>query len=133
VTDCSDCVIRLEGLLLSLQMRNLSKCTVIVIGHVKGATMVFGLVDCQIYLASAQVRIHETNRTLFSLRVRSNPIIEDSTDLTFSPLDSGSIGVLSEGERQGITEGADDLSEENGLWGAVNDFNWIRDTPSPSW
>ena len=132
VSHCTECRIRLEGTLLALQLRDLKHCTVVIVGHVKGATMMFHMEDCTIHLASAQVRIHDSQRTSLFLRVRSNPIIEDSTDMQFGPLVSP-IPLLSPDAISALERARDALCDENGLWGAVNDFNWLKETPSPNW
>ena len=132
VEQCTECRIRLEGTLLALQLRDLKRCTVVVVGHVKGATMMFQMEDCHIYIASAQVRIHDSQRTSLFLRVRSNPIIEHSTEMQFGPL-IAPIPQLSSDAISALERARDALCDENGLWGAVNDFNWLKETPSPNW
>ena len=77
-------------------------------------------------VATAQFRIHSTKATDVYLRVRSNPIIEACSGLRFAPYEyhySGSAEQL----------GAIGLAEDSGLWAKVNDFDWLRSTPSPNW
>lgn len=133
VSDCKECVIRLEGNLMALVLRSLERCALILIGHVQGATMMFGLLDCTIYLASSQIRIHDSKGTTFHLRVRSHPIIENSTALIFKPLHSMEVESISDVNREAMEKASNDLCEENGMWGEVNDFGWLQDTPSPNW
>ena len=77
-------------------------------------------------LASQQVRIHSSQHCDFYLRVRSNPIIEHSSRLRFAPLS---------GAAQEEAEAGAMLSEQGEAesWRAVQDFGWLRTTPSPNW
>lgn len=77
-------------------------------------------------LASHQVRVHAAHRCDLYLRVRSNPIIEDCTGVGVAPY---GLDVV---ELRGGMESAG-LAAESGLWNAVQDFLWLRSTPSPNW
>lgn len=133
VVDCRDCVVYLHGALLALQLRNLERCTVIVVGQIKGATMMFGLVDCVVCLVSNQIRIHDSVRSTFRLHVRSNPIIEHCTELKFGPLCPKNIDQLSSDEVEVLETDINTLGGQNELWGVVHDFNWLKDDQSPNW
>ena len=77
-------------------------------------------------LASHQVRIHSAQRCDFYLCVRSNPIIEHSAGLRFAPYAPAYPGA-------GAQLAASGLEAGGGLWAAVQDFGWLRATPSPHW
>ena len=77
-------------------------------------------------LASHQVRIHAARGCDFYLRVRSNPIIEDCTRLGFAPCPAD-LPLAPE------HLAAARLAEDTGLWAEVQDFLWLRSTPSPNW
>ncbi len=72
------------------------------------------------------MRIHAARRSDFYLRVRSHPIIEHSSDLCFAPYSPGYEGAAADLAAQG-------LELDSGLWQQVNDFGWLRATPSPHW
>ena len=60
------------------------------------------------------------------LRARSNPIIEHSDTLQFASYSP---------EYPGCDEqlAAAGLSKDNGLWKAVQDFGWLKQSQSPNW
>ena len=58
----------------------------IFIGSVSGGTHITNCSSSFIYLASHQLRIHQTTNTAFFIISNSNPIIENCSELIFSPL-----------------------------------------------
>lgn len=133
VSDCSGCTIRLIGDPPALQLRALENCVVVVVGCVQGATMMFNLKQCTVYVASAQIRIHDSMACRLLLHVRSHPIIEDSKELKFGQLMVTGVEGLSSEEQCLLEKGKRRLCEDNELWASVQDFNWLRDSPSPNW
>jgi len=95
-------------------------------GPVSGAALVEDTSSCTFMLASAQIRIHHTHNTSLYLRVRSNPIIEYCTGVGVAPYKVAYPG--SEGHMKHA-----DLDKETNLWNQVNDFRWLKSTPSPNW
>lgn len=90
--------------------------------------------DCNVVLASGQVRIHNSKDCEFRLRVRSNPIIEDSTRLKFGPINAQQNKAGIDGDRFGLfVQEIEGFCAENGSWKAISDFNWIKEEPSPNW
>ena len=85
-----------------------------------------GAEGCTFMLASHQVRIHAARHCDFYLRLRSNPIIEDCSRLGFAPCPAD----LPLDPEQMAAAG---LAEDTGLWAEVQDFLWLRSTPSPNW
>ena len=77
-------------------------------------------------IAARQVRIHAAQASDFYLRVRSHPIIEHSGGLRFGPYACSYPGCGADLEEQG-------LEPDSGMWREVNDFGWLRATPSPHW
>ena len=73
-----------------------------------------------------QVRIHAAHRSDFYLRVKSHPIIEHSSGLCFAPYAPSYEGAGADLAAQG-------LEPDSGMWQQVNDFGWLRATPSPHW
>ena len=57
----------------------------IFLGSINGGTHINDSNNSKFYLATHQLRIHKTHNTLFSIIVSSNPIIEDCSNLLFSP------------------------------------------------
>lgn len=72
------------------------------------------------------MRIHAAHRSDLYLRVRSHPIIEHSSALRFAPYAPSYEGAGADLEAQG-------LEPDSGMWRQVNDFGWLRATPSPHW
>ena len=77
-------------------------------------------------LASHPIRIHQARATDFYLRVRSGPIIEDSSAVRFAPF-----RVFYEGIDEELRDSG--LREETGTWANVDDFKWLRVVQSPNW
>ncbi|KAF3948797.1 hypothetical protein CMV_025249 [Castanea mollissima] len=125
VSDLDSCEVRLIGSVRALFVHRLKNCRVYA-GPVTGSILIEGAEDCVFVMASHQIRIHNAKGTDFYLRVRSRPIIEDSTGVRFAPY------CLS---YEGIEEDLRDasLDEETGNWGNVDDFKWLRAVQSPNW
>jgi tubulin-specific chaperone C len=82
--------------------------------------------DCTLMLASSQVRIHKAHRSTIYIRVRSNPVIEESTALRFAPFAfsyPGSDAALKECG----------LHPDSGQWQKVGDFDCLGAATSPNW
>lgn len=78
-------------------------------------------------IAARQVRIHAARRTDFYLRVASHPIIEHSEGVRVSPYTPAYPGAQADLDEQGLGR------DEAAMWRQVNDFGWLRATPSPHW
>ena len=84
------------------------------------------LQDCRLFVASRQVRVHSTQGSDLYLRVKSNPVIEHSSGVRVAPYAPTYPGAEQDLAAQG-------LEAESGLWGAVQDFGWLRAAASPHW
>eukprot|EP00013_Stygamoeba_regulata_P001906 CAMPEP_0177630436 /NCGR_PEP_ID=MMETSP0447-20121125/1209_1 /TAXON_ID=0 /ORGANISM="Stygamoeba regulata, Strain BSH-02190019" /LENGTH=341 /DNA_ID=CAMNT_0019131841 /DNA_START=151 /DNA_END=1176 /DNA_ORIENTATION=+ len=148
--DLSDCEISIsESLTTSDRIQDLSlhrlervrftyllQSTVVRITHARHCTIVLAPVtssvfvdhceECIFYVASHQVRIHNSVSCTFYTHAQSPPIIEDCSSLRFAPYLCGS----SFAERALQTLG---WSEENQNWSKVVDFRWLKQGPSPNW
>jgi len=82
--------------------------------------------NCCFGLASQQIRIHTSTNCDFYLRVKSNPIIEDSNTVRFAPYNFSYNGILDQ-----LKETA--LDQETEKWANVEDFNWLKLQRSPNW
>jgi hypothetical protein len=69
----------------AVYLKNISNCKIF-IGSVAGGTHITNCTDSILHLATHQLRIHQTHRTVFNIIATSNPIIEDCFQLIFSPL-----------------------------------------------
>ncbi|KAL4459071.1 hypothetical protein ABPG75_013936 [Micractinium tetrahymenae] len=125
LTDLEDCSVYLLAPLAALFLHRLRRCRVFT-GPVAGACFIEGAEDCVLMIAARQVRIHAAARSDFYLRVRSHPIIEHSSNLRFAPYYPAYAGGGADLEGAG-------LAEDGGMWRRVNDFGWLRATPSPHW
>ena len=88
------------------------------------------LQECSVSLASHQVRVHRTHSTQLHLRVRSNPIIEHCTAVRvaeYKPL-----GYVGAAEAFSACALGEEVAAQ-GLWAQVQDFDWLRSSPSPNW
>ncbi|CAL5224681.1 g7405 [Coccomyxa viridis] len=115
IRDLTFCTVCIRGRVEALRMRNLNDCTVIA-GPVHGSAFIEGVESSTVILHCNQARIHRSTDTTFLLRVISNPIIEHSTRLRF-----------------GSHPGRAQQDCDNGMWRQVQDFGWLRSTPSPNW
>lgn len=125
LSNLTGCTVHLEGPMSALQIRNLAAC-LISTGPVSGPTFVYGAQDCTLKLASHQIRIHNAHRCKVHIRARSNPIIEHSDTLQFAFYSPD----YPECDNQLTAAG---LNEDNGLWKAVQDFGWLKQSQSPNW
>ena len=139
ISDLEDCTIHLQSPLGALFIHGLTRCTLIG-GPVAGALHLENLIDCKIYAASRQVRIHSAQNCDFYLKVRSGPIIEYSNGLRFAPLPGTAAEALGypEAAKHLKLHGLED-SNEGGSggtsleWADVQDFGWLRASASPNW
>lgn len=91
-----------------LHLVNLVDCTLTCTTEVDGAIHVSSCSASTITASCRQLRIHETNNLRCMVAVRSGPIIEDSSNITF------------------YAPPGDTVIRE------TKDFNWFRSEPSPN-
>jgi len=106
-------------------IKNLKKCKVY-IGSINGGAHINDCDDCSIYIATHQLRIHKTHNSCFSIISSSNPIIEDCSKLTFSPLN------INYKEKENLLKAAG-LTVEKNKWNVVYDFKWHKKEKSPNY
>lgn len=125
ISNLDSCEVRLLGCIRALFIHRLRHCRVYV-GPVMGSILIDGVEECVFVMASHQIRIHNAKASDFYIRVRSRPIIEDSSSVRFAPY------CLSyEGIDEDLKEAS--LDEETGNWANVDDFRWLRAVQSPNW
>lgn len=125
LSDLDSCEVRLIGSVRALFVHRLRNCKVYG-GPVMGSVLIEQVEGCVFAMASHQIRIHNAKRTDFYLRVRSRPIIEDSSGVRFAPYCLSYEGI--HGDLQEAS-----LAEETGNWANVDDFRWLRAVQSPNW
>lgn len=126
--DLKACKIQLMGCIGALFMSNMTDC-VIVTGPIGGAVHIEGMKNCRCYIAARQVRIHSALDSDFYLNPKSGPVIEHSQGLRFAPYIPVYQGIEADFEASGWN----DSTTEGEEWKQVQDFGWIRKTPSPNW
>jgi len=119
-----DCEIYILFNFKACYVKNLTD-TKIFLGSINGGTHINDCTNCSFYLATHQLRIHRTHHTTFSIIVSSNPIIEDCSNLVFSPLN-----VKYNDLDQNLTSAS--LTKERNKWNAVLDFKWHKKEKSPN-
>lgn len=82
--------------------------------------------DTVFVLACHQVRIHECVRCSFYIHATSKPIIEECSELGFAPF-----ALSCPDLDQRMAEAG--LDADRNCWDDVQDFDWLRSTPSPNW
>ncbi|KAJ4965190.1 hypothetical protein NE237_017039 [Protea cynaroides] len=125
LSDLKSCEVRLTGRLRAVFIHRLKSCRVFV-GPVLGSILIEEVEDCLFMLASHQIRIHHARNTDFYLRVRSRPIVEDSSSVRFAPYHLSYEGLDKDLQDSG-------LDGDTGNWGNVDDFRWLRAVQSPNW
>lgn len=125
ISGLNSCEVKLIGSVRALFIHKLRNCKVYT-GPVMGSILIDDVEGCTFATASHQIRIHNAKKSDFYLRVRSRPIIEDSSSVRFAPY-----CVSYEGIEEDLRDAS--LSEETGNWGNVDDFRWLRAVPSPNW
>jgi len=68
-----------------LMLKNINE-SLIIAGHVAGAAHITAVENSVIVVASRQVRIHDCKNVDIYLLCTSRPIIEDCTNIRFSPI-----------------------------------------------
>jgi len=127
LADLEDCEVFLLGSMSALRCHKLARCRLYA-GPVAGSAFVDLVSGCDLHIAAHQVRIHAAENSDLYLAVRSNPIIEHSTGIRVAPY--GFPPMVEAVAAAGL--GRNDTAVE-GKWREVNDFGWLRATPSPNW
>ncbi|XP_074316208.1 tubulin-folding cofactor C-like [Silene latifolia] len=125
LSNLSSCEVRLMGKQRAIFIHKLRNCKIYA-GPALGSVLIDDAEGCVFVLASHQIRIHNARECDFYLRVRSRPIIEDSSGVRFAPY-----CLKYEGSEDDLRESK--LDEETGNWANVDDFKWLRALQSPNW
>jgi hypothetical protein len=85
IENVNNCEIYLLQNFKACYIKNIQECKIF-IGSVSGGTHITNANQTSFYIATHQLRIHKTYKSLFFIISTSNPIIEDCSELTFLPL-----------------------------------------------
>ncbi|KAM3418017.1 hypothetical protein BST61_g6228 [Cercospora zeina] len=123
VSNISHCVVDLsqpaaDKPFAALYLKNISS-SLIICGHVSGATMLTKIKDSVILVATRQFRMHDSSNCDVYLLATGRPIIEDCSSIRFAPLPQT---YMLEADR----------AVEN-KWSDVDDFKWLMADQSPNW
>ncbi|CZS95112.1 related to tubulin folding cofactor C [Rhynchosporium agropyri] len=95
------------------------KRSLIIAGHVAGAAHITGVEDSIIVVASRQVRMHDCKNVDIYLHCASRPIIEDCSNVRFSPIPECYM--------------TSQQAPIQNQWDQVDDFKWLKVERSPNW
>ncbi|KAH8791530.1 tubulin-specific chaperone-like protein c [Hyaloscypha finlandica] len=101
-----------------LMLKNI-KGSLIIAGHVAGAAHITGVENSIIVVASRQVRMHDCQNVDVYLHCASRPIIEDCSNVRFSPI-----------PQCYVTSSEEPVQNQ---WDQVDDFKWLKSEHSPNW
>lgn len=117
ISNLQRCIVKLTNSSYSTaRMDNLKDC-IVLINDIEGPIYLADVHNCFIFIVCHQFRIHKSQNVHVAVSCRSKrPIIEACTQLTFANFPE----VLKEGA---------ELHE----WDDVDDFDWLKTTPSENW
>ncbi|PVF96928.1 TBCC-domain-containing protein [Serendipita vermifera] len=104
----------------ALHVTGLKRC-IILTSFVEGSALIHDCEQCVFVLACRQFRIHTSSRTDVYMHVLSTPILEKCSNMRFGPYTLPKSLLPSE------------VSLSTSQHANVQDFLWIRQTPSPNW
>lgn len=122
-TKLTDSVIYIapEISLSALTLSGLTRCKVYVAGTVLSSLMARDCVECDVYVRSAQARIHTCTESRFFLQCGTAPVIEKCKALQFGAYTLHTTSPIP-------SEAVDHPPYQ------VKDFNWLKPSiPSPNW
>ena len=114
--------------------------SILIYGRVAGASHVTGVTKSLLLVNSQQLRMHHCHDSTIYLNCQSRPIIEDCSGLKFASLpplsdrSSGpNIGATNDPSEADKTDHDPAPDRERNFWDQIDDFNWIKEGPSPNW
>lgn len=118
-----------------LALKNI-KQSLIIAGQVAGAAHITGVEDSIIVVASRQVRMHDCKNVDIYLHCASRPIIEDCSNVRFSPIPECHVSYSNRLEylnRLTILQKVVGVEPVANQWDQVDDFKWLKAEHSPNW
>ncbi|KAJ8599097.1 hypothetical protein CTAYLR_008868 [Chrysophaeum taylorii] len=122
--DLVDCVVIASARLSALRVRNVEGCD-IYCGGIMGPAYVANTRRSRVWFVARQLRVHDTCDSEFFVATATGPVIEDATSIRF-----GKYGARWEDES---LAGVGDVPVVANAWRDVQDFKWLKPTPSPNW
>jgi hypothetical protein len=97
--------------------------SLLVVARVKGATHVTNMRNSVLVLSTGQLRMHDCKDVDVYLSCASHPIIENCQRIRFAPLPEAYANFTAQ----------QSSSSQTNQWDQVDDFNWLKQEPSPNW
>ncbi|KND01704.1 uncharacterized protein SPPG_03499 [Spizellomyces punctatus DAOM BR117] len=118
----------------ALHAKKLRNCLVIA-GPIAGSVLLENCENCVFVLACRQFRMHHTMHADVFLHIPSHPIIEDCDKIRFAPYPAEDLSsLLTTSSMSRLFEMADlEYTPEVNRFDKVEDFKWLKRTPSPHW
>lgn len=140
LTDLSGCIVDMSvptangAPFAGLALQNI-KNSLIIAGHVAGAAHITGVEDSIIVVASRQVRMHDCKNVDIYLHCASRPIIEDCSNIRFSPIPECYVCQTLRSVASALTifQMTTQESPVQNQWDQVDDFKWLKAEHSPNW
>ncbi|CCD18445.1 putative Tubulin binding cofactor C [Trypanosoma vivax] len=127
--------------LKALFLRNCRECGVFVL-PVAGSVFISDCAQCTIYLACQQLRLKNCTDTNVYVSCSSRPTVEFCTEMRFGSY-SCWVGLLNSTVGEHRCDSHEEWMEHVGemrdperaadMYRSVDDFQWLRKTPSPNW
>ena len=119
-----------------LTLKNIKR-SLIIAGHVAGAAHITGVEDSIVVVASRQVRMHDCKNVDIYLHCASRPIIEDCSNIRFSPIPECHVSLCKLLLLCGmLISTVKMIASEKPVynqWDQVDDFKWLKAEHSPNW
>ena len=121
------CKIFLEGSAATLNLKNLTNCTV-VCGPISSAVFISDCKDCRIAVACQQLRIHNSDGLRCYVHLTSGGILENTTRCAFAPYNVVYPGLDCDFVEANLRRDANDN------WQRIEDFDYVvSHKRSPNW
>lgn len=121
------CTVSVPLGIASARLEDMEGCTVR-LGPIAGPLFVTRCHNCTVEFASHQVRVHLSTDCTFKLHATSSPIIEDCHGIVVAPTLPPFWYPSFAAQMDALG-----LKADVNLWDRVEDFNWLKQTPSPNW
>ena len=126
----SECEIYLFGSAATLRMTNLSYCNIYT-GPVRSSAFINCCSECSFYIIAHQLRFHESTECTVYCDTITGTIIEDCTEMVFTPYNLEYPTLKAELKEIGTSL---EYMQEKSSHEKIQDFKWLRrDKPSPNW
>lgn len=117
----------------SVFVKNINNSTIFIPG-ISGGSHFTSIINSKIYLSTHQLRIHQSENTIFSVIVNSNPIIEHCHQVSFSNLKKDISFSSKEDEVlfENILKESNLYDIDNRFYN-IHDFQWLKNEKSPNY